>query len=346
MRLGLCESGTLRRALTALGATLGLCAPLTAQSTAPLRSPLGLAGQLDASAGECCIMLLFPIGARGAALGESMTAMTSPEAVFHNPAGLAELDASHFVLHHVANQAQQIDAFSLIIRPFNVATLGLSYQLIDFGDEEATNPDGIPIGRITIRDHVLVASLATSVVAGVSAGVSYKMYNARWTCSGSCGGIDVDALTHGLDVGVQYQPYWLAPLRIGVALVNAGFPLQVVNRRQSDPMPTRLRVGVAYDVMQHITVPGDYQLWVLVDAQEDDWKSPSSPETSLGMELLVGQAVYLRAGYGAGEGVTGGPSVGVGLVYSSFHFGVAKRLDGGQGLFGDDPFQLSLGVGF
>lgn len=350
MRLSRSEGGRFRRILAGFGALLAwLCASAPEAGAQGPISGSAAARASDAfqdGVGECCVMLLYPIGARGVALSQSMAAVRAPEAVFHNPAGLAGLEQSVFAVHHVANAAQQIDAFSVIMQPFDLATFGLSYQLVDFGDEEATNSEGIPVGRITIRDHILIASFATDVFAGVSAGLNYKLYNARWSCAGTCGGIDVNAVTHGLDVGVQYRASWLPSLRLGAALLNAGFALQVVNRRQSDPMPTRLRLGAAYDLMHLFQARGPYALWMTVEAEDDDWRAPDSPSPSAGLELLVAELISLRAGYGAGEGVRSGPSVGIGLVYSNFHVDLAKRIGGADNLFGEDPFQISLAVHF
>ena len=288
-------------------------------------------------------MLLFPIGARRAALSEAVTSVASADAVFYNPAGLAELEGGHFVLHHVASSSQQVDAFTLLFSPGNLATFGVSYELIDFGDQDVTSGPNIPIGRITFREHVLIASFATTVAAGVSAGLNYKYFNRRIGCTGQCGTPNLSAVTHGLDFGVQYHPAWM-PVQVGASLLNVGFPLQVVNSEQADPMPTRLRLGASYDVMRHIDPSGPYRLWLLVDAEEENWREPGSPTPSAAFELSVGEAVFLRGGYGGGEGISSGPAVGVGLIYSSFNVAVAKRVNSGG--FGDDPFQLTIDVAF
>ena len=307
-------------------------------------APPSFAVDPAASSSECCLMLLYPIGARRAALSEAVTAMTSPDAVFYNPAGLAEMEGSHFVLHHVESMTQQVDAFTLLLTPGDIATFGVTYELVDFGDQE-TGGGPVPTGRLTYREHILVASFATALVPQIAAGLNYKYFASRLNCSGQCEGIPPqNAATHGLDFGVQYHPVWLTPARIGASLLNVGFPLQVINSQQADPMPTRLRVGVSYDVMHHIDAEAPYELWLLVDAEEEDWQNPSTPTASVGVEFAVGDVVFLRGGYGGGEGIASGPAVGVGVIYSNFHISVAKRV--GSGGLGDDPFQLSLDVGF
>lgn len=317
---------------------------MLAQTGGAAGAPPAFAADLAASSSECCLMLLYPIGARRASLSEAVTSITSPDAVFYNPAGLAEIEGSHFVLHHVESMTQQVDAFTLLFTPGDIATFGVTYELVDFGDQE-TGGGPVPTGRLTYREHILVASFATALVPQIAAGLNYKYFASRLNCSGQCEGIPPqNAATHGLDFGVQYRPSWLAPARVGASLLNVGFPLQVINSEQADPMPTRLRVGVSYDVMHHIDAAGPYELWLLVDAEAEDWQDPSAPTASVAVEFTVGDVVFLRGGYGGGEGVASGPAVGVGIIYSNFNIAVAKRVASGG--LGDDPFQLSLDVGF
>lgn len=339
-----------RRALPAgalLAGTLSVALAIAPRAALAQASGSGAAGafaDLTASSSECCLMLLYPIGARRTALSEAVTSIPSPDAVFYNPAGLAELHRNHFVLHHVESMAQQVDAVSLLFTPADLATLGISYELVDFGDQE-TGGGPVATGRLTYREHILVASFATTLVPQVAAGLNYKYFASRLNCSGQCEGIPPqNAATHGLDFGVQYRPDWLASARIGASLLNVGFPLQVINSEQADPMPTRLRVGVSYDVMRHIEGMSSYELWLLLDAEAEDWQDPTAPTTSIAFELAVDDIVFLRGGYGGGEGITSGPAVGVGLIFSNFNVSVAKRVGGGG--IGDDPFQLTLDVGF
>ena len=311
--------------------------------TGPFPGPTALADQLGARSSECCLMLLYPIGARRASMSEAVTSVSSPDAVFYNPAGLADLERNHFVLHHVESTTQQVDAFTALFTPGDLATFGISYELVDFGDQDI-GQGPVPTGRLTYREHIVIASFATTLGSGIAAGLNYKYFNTRLGCSGQCEDVPhQNAVTHGLDFGVQYRPMWL-PVQIGATLLNVGFPLQVENAEQADPMPTRLRVGIAYDVLSPVETHGPYALWLLVDAEEDDWKQPTSPETSIAMELAVGNTIFLRGGYGGGEGVSSGPAVGVGIIYSRFNVAVAKRVS--SGALGDQPFQLTIDVGF
>ena len=336
------------RVLVAGSLALGLNAqprPATAQSkpNRPLLSPDGPSA-LTSTNQECCRSLLLPIGARQTAMGLAVSPVASPDAVFYNPAGLAELEGNHFVVHHLESEIQPFDAFTLLISPWNLAVFGVSYVLVDYETQELTGENEEVVGRFGAADHLVVASFATPLASNLSAGINYKYYNLRIVCSGRCDLEELNATTHALDFGVQYQPGWLGNVRFGAALLNAGVPLQVRNAEQADPLPTRLRLGVAYDVLQHLDSIGPYSLTLLVEATEDDWKKPTTPRTAVGMEAAVADFIFLRAGYGTGEGLEAGPSVGVGVLYSRFNVAIAKRVAGG--IAGDEPFQLTVDVGF
>lgn len=344
------SNGGLRtRALVAGSLALGLVvAPRQAAGQKPglpMTAPDGL-GAVASTSEECCHIVLLPIGARQTAMGRAVAPLSSPEAVFYNPAGLAEVEGWHFAVHHVESNVQPYDAFTLLFTPGNLAVFGVSYALLDYGDQELTGPDDIAVGRISAADHLFIASFASTVLPGLSTGINYKYDNFRINCSGECQIRDLSGVSHMLDLGLQYQPIWFERLRLGLALLNVGTPMQVINADQASPAPTRLRLGAAYDVLHHFDSVGPYALTVLVEAQEDDWKQPTSPRTSFGFEASVADFVFLRAGYGAGGegGLEGGPAVGLGVVYSRFNVSVAKRVD--DGIEGDQPFQLTIDIGF
>lgn len=295
-------------------------------------------------ASECCLVLLLPVGARAIALGRALTATATPEAVFANPAGLAGLEDSHFVVHHT-NVAAQASAFSLLLTPSRIGTLGLSYELLDFGEIEHTDERGVTTGVLTLRHHVLVASFATELFGGFSTGLNYKLYQFRIGCRGSCGGEEVTATTHAIDAGFQFRPRTLPHVQFGAAVTNVGFPLQVINAQQADPLPVRARVGVAYEVLHHVRSQDLVEIWLAMDVV-DEWSDAGSPTASLGIEVAAQDAIFLRAGYVPGDGVGTGAAVGVGVHYSRFSVSVAKSFASSPLEAAEEPVQFSFGLRF
>lgn len=312
----------------------------------PVR-PAALAAQGDSSGElECCLLLLVPVGARASALGGAVTARSGADAVFHNPAGLAGLEKGGFVIHHSDNATLDVQtgAFSLLFTPWS-STLGISYQLFDKGEIETTDPTGQTTGELTYRDHLVVASFATTLGAGISSGLNYKVYQERVNCTGLCGGEEYAATTQAVDVGIRWNPPWHRALEMGLSVANAGFDLQVVNAADSDPFPARLHMGVAYDVLANAPGATGVALRLAVDAR-DRLSALGSPTVAVGGELALQQAVFLRAGYAPGEGLGTGASLGLELRYDRFDIGVSSSFVN-SALEGDsEPFQISLGLNF
>lgn len=293
-------------------------------------------------ASECCLVLVLPVGARSVALGRALTAATSPDAVFSNPAGLAGMEGSHLLIHHT-DVAAQGNAFSLIVAPEGLGTLGLSYELVDFGEIEQTDERGQTIGAVTLRHHVLVASFAAELGRGLGTGVNYKFYQFRIGCRGTCEGERVTATTHAVDFGVRFHPSAIPTLKLGAAVMNVGFPLQVINAKQADPLPVRARVGAAYEVLHLIRSVEGIELWWAVDVV-DEWHQPGAPKASTGLELAIGRSIFLRSGYVPGEGIGTGAAIGLGIDYDRFTVSIARSFASSPLEAVEEPMQFSFGM--
>jgi hypothetical protein len=324
---------------TAAALLIGLCALLVPE-------PALSQGGGQAPPPECCLVLLLPVGARSAALGQAGTALGSPDAVFVNPAGLAEMRRGQFVVHHEPLlHDQQANTFTLVITPRAVGALALTYQLFDYGEEDARDEFGNTTGRLSTREQLLVASFATPVHGGLTAGINYKLYQFRVDCAGFCRGANFVGTTHALDGGLRFRPRQLPGLVVGASVLNLGFALQVVNAPQSDPMPTRIRAGAAYEVLHHFARDSTLALWVSADV-EDRPGHLGSPQAGLGVEGSIGSAVFVRMGYRSGEGRGTGPAVGLGLSFDRFTAAVARSFASTGLELDHEPFQFSFGVQF
>lgn len=318
---------------------IGLIAALAL--TAESRS---VAAQEDAvPATECCLALLFPIGARALSLGNALTARGSPAGLFVNPASLAQAD-DQFVVHNASTSLEDSNTFSLVIDAGLVGTFGLSYRLIDHGEQQARDPSGNPTGTLGLLEHVLTATYATTFSSRLAAGVSYVLYQFRQDCTGFCGVEGFAATTHGLDVGARYTPPALRGLELAAAIVHLGFPLQVINAEQAAPLPTRIRVGAAYDVLQHFTTDTTTTVHVIADVVAGV-RAGAGPLVNLGVEAALDRTIYMRAGWAGGTGITSGGAVGIGLRYDRFDLAVAKSFVSSP-VDDSEPVQITFAVRF
>jgi hypothetical protein len=282
----------------------------------------------DPSSTEGALFLLLPVGAKAVSLGRAMTAMQGSESAFWNPAGLTAVDHSRVVLFrgdHVVGTATAVSA--LLAKP-GVGTLGLSYLLLDVGDQDLTDSDGNVLGTVTVRNHLAILSAATRLLGHLDAGVNFKVVQFRLSCRGLCQDAGTTATTYALDAGVQLEPTRALPLRIGAMVAHLGPRLQVVNAAQADPLPTRARFAVAYDVLGALVRRPDLGGWLTMEVQ-DRVRDPGSTSLYIGSELTAGtqDALFLRAGYVVNDlDAESGARVGLGLRYERFDLSIAKSL--------------------
>lgn len=271
--------------------------------------------------------LLVPIGGKAAALGQ--TAMAdggSSESVFWNPAGLAWLNSGEVGVHHARTFVSDNTAVTAAFVPGGAGVFALSAYLVDFGSQDVVPPiPGAPVtGRISPKNLVLFASYAQRFFGGLSIGGNYKLIQSRQDCSGDCGSLPTTvSSTHGFDLGIQIAPGPDPSFRIGAAIQHAGRGLQLENRSQPDPLPTRWQAGVMY----RINLPKPAQDAQALDARlfadvENAWGQFTGLDVRVGLELGYGELIRLRTGYASvnhlfadDESNTGeaGPSVGIGV---------------------------------
>lgn len=295
---------------------------------------------------EGALFLLLPVGARGVSLGRAMTWVEGAEGAFWNPAGLAAVSRSQGVLFrgdHVAGAATALTG--IWARP-GVGSLGASYFLLDAGDIDQTDEFGNFTGTITIRNHLGIVSGATRIGSRAAAGVNLKVIRFQLACRGICADEGTTATTYAVDLGVQGQP--TDRLRLGVMAAHLGPSLQVLNAEQADPLPARLRVAAAYNVVAAFTDTEQLRGWLAVEV-EDRLRSFGSPSFYAGTELTAGaeDALSLRAGWVWSDlDQEDGGRVGLGLRYERFDLSIAKSLAVSSLTGETEPVHVTFSIGF
>lgn len=190
------------------------------------------------------------MGAEAVARGRAATAMPGGEAAFWNPAGLASLDRSRLtILRGDAAQGTGTAVSGLMARP-GVGILGLSYLLWDVGDQEFRDADGNPTGVLSVRNHLALVTLAAPLLPRLDVGVNLKVMGFRLGCRGVCQGLATSSTGYALDAGVLWHPSTSLPFRPGAMVAHLGPRFQLRNAEQADPLPTRIRVAAAGDVLR------------------------------------------------------------------------------------------------
>jgi hypothetical protein len=297
------------------------------------------------------LFLLFPVGARTVGMGQAVVALDGRgEAVFGNPAGVADLDHSEFGLHTGQLAAGSGNALSAFFPEHRIGVLGVSLYLVDYGNLDVTDSGGIVVGRLAPRNFEAMATYATQLTGTFALGVSYKLVEFRVDCSGDCRQRPPgQGVTHALDLGGQFTVGPDHALRIGVAVKNVGFALQVNNRDQADPLPTRLVIGALYRVNLRPfegAAPSDrFDVRVAADV-DSPWHETGNPDVRVGVDVGYRELVRVRGGYAFVHEGLSGPSVGLGLTSGSIGVDLARTFLTGTDLLVPNPTFVSFRVVF
>lgn len=297
------------------------------------------------------LFLVFPVGAQAVGMGQTATAAAGRgEAAFWNPAGLATLSADEFALHSASLVAGRSNVLGAYFPSRGIGVIGGAVYLVDYGDLDRTDINGNTIARIAPRNFEFLASYATNLTGSFVFGISYKLVQFRVDCSGDCRDFPAGTgVTHGLDLGGQFTVGPGSPLRIGVALRNIGFRLQVNNQAQADPLPTRLAIGAIYDVRLRPATGRtfDQAFDVKLAADVDSpWGQMGQSETRLGLDIGYQRLVRVRAGYAFVQDGLSGPSVGLGVESGSLGVDLARAFLTGSDLQVENPTFFSFRVSF
>jgi hypothetical protein len=279
-------------------------------------------------------------------MGGAVTGMRgSGDLLLWNPAGVASLDRISLLFNHSENAFDtRSDAISVLWPIQSVGTLGLTYYLVDYGELPSTSSEGTVQGTINFRNQEFLFTYATRIVSSLEFGLNYKIVQAVFRCDGTCNSqLSFTRTTHAFDLGLVYSEVGGTPLAIGASVRHLGFALK--GATQEDPLPTRVRLGLAYYLLRPENIGRNFRLALALDL-EDQWRELGDPNLLLGTEFAVASVFFLRAGYTFLESGLGGPSLGLGLTYDWFFLDLSRGFDDLTTATGDEAIQVTFGANF
>jgi len=296
---------------------------------------------------EGALFLLLPVGARSVGMGQAVVAdRPGTEAVWWNPAAIGATTRREAAIHHSQSVAGTGDAVTILIPSSLLGVFALSVNILDYGEQELnpdpSGPEAVG-GTIIPRSFIYAATYATSLGKYVTAGLTYKLVQFRIDCTGPCPDISFSATTSALDVGAQFMIKQSLPLVIGIAARNVvGIKLQVNDSPQSDPIPSRLQVGVQYRIDLPPRIAPETAVRLAFDLA--DGVELGNPAPRFGADIAFRERFHVRGGYAveASSSEAGGPSIGLGLSMGNLVFDIARILTGLSADAGKAPTYLSL----
>ena len=320
MRRRRCSTGL---ALVAAGALTMSGRPLPAQDT------------------EGGLWLLVPIGAQAVGIGQAVVAdAIGSESVWWNPAGLARATKREAAIHHSDSFLGEGDAVALVVPSSLLGVISASVNILNFGEQELTVDPGGTVGTVLVRSFLFSGTYATPIGNRLNAGITYKVVQFRFDCSGPCTDPPSIPTTSAIDIGAQYDLRPRAPIWIGVLLRNLGPRLQVFDNEQADPVPTRLHIGIRYRYDRFSGAAEDASIHAAFEMA--DAPTFASPSYYYGLELAWQDRVFFRSGYANEQSENSGLSLGFGLSLGSLVLDVARIFEGFSADAGQAPTYLSL----
>jgi len=219
---------------------------------------LSFASRSYAVSEAAVLSLLISPGARAAGMGEAFVAVADDAtATYWNPAGLAFQTGHEITLMHsnwlpslVSDMfydflayRQNVDALSGVV--------GASITYFNMGEQTQTDETGpTPIGTFSSWEMAVALSYATKLSPNLGLGVNARYIHSALAPIGAGAekGKGVGS-TFAADIGLLYHASFLKGLSLGFNLSNLGPKITYIDADQADPIPTNLKLGVSYKVL-------------------------------------------------------------------------------------------------
>ncbi|MCP4685374.1 MAG: PorV/PorQ family protein [bacterium] len=274
------------------------------------------AGEVNSSAGTSAFSFLkINVGARPVALGGAFTGLANDEtALYYNPAGIATLESSRYVLGYHNYFVDMQSGFVGYIRPLNEKqTLGFYASYLNYGTFTETDLQGNVTGDFGGGDFLLAATFAMRQTRLLSVGATAKFIRESIQ--------DYSAMGIAFDIGARYSTD-RGRYTAGVMVQNLGAQLSSLGEGEKDGLPITLRSGgSAKPKGLPLMFVGD----VIVPLDNDI-------DFAVGAEYYELQPLYIRVGwnsfgsnYRADDSDDGlaGLSMGVGFDYNNMQLSYA-----------------------
>lgn len=220
--------------------------------------------------GESAVpFLLIAPNSRASGMGESGAgSVDDASAIYWNPAELAFLKGQEVSITH-ANWLPQFNLPDLFYDHLNYrmdvdaigGTIGASLTYLSLGEFSVTRSDGpTVIDKFKSFEYAITAGYATKASADLGIGINVRFIHSALSPIGTeseqGNGI---ASTVSFDLAMMYRPEKLEVpflgdfgkrFSFGVNLSNLGPKVTYVDAAQADPLPTNLRVGLGYKLLE------------------------------------------------------------------------------------------------
>jgi hypothetical protein len=335
----------------------------------------GSASRAFATSSAAVLPLLISPGARASGMGEAFVAVSDDAtATFWNTGGLAFQNGKEITFMHAKWLPQLVTDMSIEFLAYKHhveslgGTLAGNVTFFNYGAQEGRDEFNNPTGTFQSWDLAVALCYGTKLTSNLGMGVAarYIRSNLSDRNIGTAKGTGIGS-AFAVDLGLLYRMVFIKGLSFGLNLSNMGPKITYVDAAQADPLPTNLKVGFSYQVLDNefnkLQISVDTNKLMVVRNQDGTsdpfykalvsaWSDGSLGEqanrliSSCGVEYCYNNMIYLRTGYYYDyEGKVKYPSFGAGLQYAKYRFDFAY-VAAEQGSPLSDTMRFSLTAGF
>lgn len=249
-----------------------------------------LAGKVFAQGESAVPFLLIGPNSLNAGMGETGTGMINDaSAMFWNPAGLGFQKGIQVSITHspwLPGLGLSDLFYDFLAAKYHLkklkGTLGVSITYLNIGEIIKTDEFGNEQGRYQAFDGALAVGYGTKVTKDLSVGVVTRFIYSRLAVDPVAGEQGTGtAYNLSFDISTLWRPnktkfkFINDRLGLGLNISNIGPKITYVDNAQADPLPTNLRLGLAYDIYKsefnNLTLTADFaKLLVKRNGTESD----------------------------------------------------------------------------
>ena len=272
---------------------------------------------------EVYSFLRLPVSAHVAALGGDNITLTDDDAtlIFHNPALICGVSDKSINLNFMTYMDGAKTASASFVKTYKErATWGVAAQYMDYGTMKQTTVDNVEMGDFSARDIALSGTFTYLLSDRISGGITGRFITSHIASYSSA--------AVAVDLGVNYQDAdrgW----SLSAVAKNLGGQIKAYED-DFERIPLDLQIGVTKRLIgSPLRLSGTL-------SRLNNWDQGFIKHLAVGADLLLGENIYVAAGYnfrrssemkiadGEGESNHGaGLSLGAGLQLQRFKLHVA-----------------------
>lgn len=228
--------------------------------------------------------LRLPVSAHVAAVGGDNITLTDDDAtlIFHNPALINGVSDKTINLNFMTYmQGAKTASAAFVKGAGDRATWGVTALYMDYGTMKQTTSNNEDLGTFSARDIAVGGTFAYALTNSLSGGITAKFISSHIA--------GYNSMAVGVDLGLNYydeERYW----SLSAVARNLGGQVKAYDD-EFERIPLDLQVGIskrltAAPLRFHVTL-----------SRLTEWDQGIGRHFAIGADLLLGQSIYLAAGY-------------------------------------------------